>query len=148
MIIEPAQFIGDFRAPRFTISIKPKSTGLFNALTQLAYEVPPARLVSEFTESEEGLAGITSLQRVFINLLTEEIHRGLKIEYHGERRVSSSPHGRLLFTDTLRYLRARGILHQVVCVEMRIHLDPRITCVFAKTLEILHRRGTIDPEES
>jgi hypothetical protein len=143
VIIEPANFVGEFRAPRFTISIEPKSRPIFSALTDIAYEMP-ARLVAQAVESADGKIGISEPENLFTTLLAAEIETGLNVEYRGRKRLSSSPHGHILFTETLRRLRSRGISHEVICFDRICGIDVRLTRVFSKTLEVLHRRGGLE----
>jgi hypothetical protein len=125
-LLEPGQFVGRFRLAGRSIAVEPRLPRLFDALRNFVAR-PPAKVVPAMDAMRSAATPHAMHPALaFAKALEEAVRDGLPAEYHRTEITTSRPRGRLLVSETLRTLHARGLYHLARSAVQTRRYDPRL----------------------
>lgn len=144
-IVEPRQFVGHLRLPGRAITVSPYARELFTSLHRFVTSSPDKKLVAQ--ESQKSVTDVQPLDPAptFYSALSDTVYVGLPFVYERITTTTSRPRGRLLFNDTVRTLRTRGISHRVVCSFSVRRVDDNLGSVISTVASLLNTGYDMSP---
>lgn len=137
-VIEPRQFVGHLRLPGRAITVSPYARELFTSLHRFVTAPPDKKFTAQ--EAQKSVTDTQPLDPApaFYSALSDTVHMGLPFVYERMTTTTSRPRGRLLFNDTVRTLRTRGISHRVVCSVSVRRVDDSLGSVISTVASLLN----------
>jgi 5-methylcytosine-specific restriction endonuclease McrBC regulatory subunit McrC len=118
---------------------------LFASLHKFVASMPDKRLLAEEVQKPSTDLHILDPAVAFYKALSDTIDEGIPFIYERTTSTTSRPRGRVLFNETLRSLRTRGISHKVVCGFNVREFDVNLSDVVSTVASLLEAAHDVPP---